>query len=113
MIDGSSNTIIVGEYTNIDVPRRRTFWAYTYTSYNQSSITTQSRILNNSYNKCWAAGGPGGDNPCKRGFGSMHTNGTNFIRGDCSTIFVKYTVDIEMLAAMATIAGSETFAPIE
>jgi prepilin-type N-terminal cleavage/methylation domain-containing protein/prepilin-type processing-associated H-X9-DG protein len=107
IIDGTSNTLLVGEYTNIDVPRRRTFWAYSYTSYNQSSITTQSRILSNSYNKCNSAGGPGGDNPCKRGFGSNHTNGLNFALADGSVRFFSYNVDINMLAGMATMAGRE------
>jgi prepilin-type N-terminal cleavage/methylation domain-containing protein len=48
--DGTSNTLFVGEYTNIDVQRRATFWAYGYTSYNQSTITSESRILGNRYN---------------------------------------------------------------
>jgi prepilin-type processing-associated H-X9-DG protein len=89
------------------VPRRRTFWAYTYTSYNQSSISDQSRILNNSYLACYYSGGPGGDNPCKRGFGSFHTNGLNFALADGSVRFVSNSVDIRMLGAMATIAGGE------
>ncbi len=105
--DGTSNTVMVGEYTNIDVPRRRTFWAYTYTSYNQSSISDQSRILGNSYNRCNRAGGPGGDNPCKRGFGSNHTSGLNFALADGSVRFVSYNVDIRILGAQATISGGE------
>jgi prepilin-type N-terminal cleavage/methylation domain-containing protein/prepilin-type processing-associated H-X9-DG protein len=107
IVDGTSNTLLVGEYSIIDVPRRRTFWAYTYTSYNQSSISDQSRILNNSYNACNRAGGPGGDNPCKRGFGSLHPGGLNFALADGSVRFVSYNVDIRMLGAMATIAGGE------
>ena len=104
--DGSSNTLLVGEYTNIDVPRRATFWAYGYTSYNQSSVTDQSRILGNSYNKCGTTGA-GGDNPCKRGLGSNHTNGLNFTMGDASVRFISYSIDINKLAAMATMAGGE------
>lgn len=107
IIDGTSNTLMVGEYSTIDTIRRRTFWAYTYTSYNQSSISDQSRILSNSYARCNNAGGPGGDNPCKRGFGSFHTNGLNFCLADGSVRFFSYNVDIGMLGAMATIAGNE------
>jgi prepilin-type N-terminal cleavage/methylation domain-containing protein/prepilin-type processing-associated H-X9-DG protein len=105
--DGTSNTIVVGEYTNIDVPRRRTFWAYTYTSYNQSSITEQSRILGNSYTRCAQLPGPGADNPCKRSFGSNHAGGLNFVFGDGSVRFVSYNVDIFILAGMATISNGE------
>ena len=107
IIDGTSNTLLVGEYTNIDVPRRATFWAYGYTSYNQSSVTSESRILGNSYNRCRNSPGNGGNNPCKRGFGSNHPNGLNFLMADGSVRFVSYNVDINLLAAMATMAGGE------
>ena len=107
--DGTSNTIIVGEYTNRDRPRRRTFWAYTYTSYNQSSITqNQSRMLMNEYNRCAAVGGTGGNNPCKRGFASMHAGGViNFLFGDGRVLPIRTTVDINLLFALATIQNGE------
>ncbi|HET6572814.1 MAG TPA: DUF1559 domain-containing protein [Fimbriiglobus sp.] len=112
--DGTSNTLMVGECTFIDVTRRATFWAYTYASYNQSSIYTESRILNNSYNKCWEMGSPTGttrpsnaDHVCKRAFGSGHTGGLNFAMGDGSVRFISYSVDINMLAFMATMNGGE------
>ncbi len=107
IVDGTSNTLLVGEFSIIDVPRRRTFWAYTYTSYNASSISDQSRILGNSYARCNSSGGPGGDNPCKRGFGSNHSGGLNFVLADGSVRFISYNVDINMLGALATIAGGE------
>lgn len=111
--DGTSNTLLIGEYTNIDVQRRTSYWAYGYTSYNQSSITDQSRILGNIYGRngrvgCWDLPGTGGDNPCKRGFGSFHTNGLNFAFADGSVRFVQYNVNIVMLAGMATMAGGES-----
>jgi prepilin-type N-terminal cleavage/methylation domain-containing protein/prepilin-type processing-associated H-X9-DG protein len=105
--DGTSNTLILGEYTNIDVPRRRTFWAYTYTSYSASTVTDQSRILGNSYLKCANSPGPGEDNPCKRGWGSNHPGGLNFAFADGRVQFLSYGIDINLLAALATIAGGE------
>ncbi len=111
--DGTSNTLMVGECTFVDVTRRATFWAYTYASYNQSSIYPESRILTNSYNACWdAPGGPGSrlpnaDQVCKRAFGSNHTSGTNFCMGDGSVRFIGYGVDVNMLTFMATMAGGE------
>ena len=122
IIDGTSNTLLVGEYSTIPgvVPnsplwdddgtqatRRATFWAYTYASYNQSSVTTESRILNNDYVKCVTSPGQGGSNPCKRSFGSFHSSGTLFVLCDGSVRYVSYSVDINRLAAMATIAGGE------
>ena len=115
--DGLSNTLLVGEYTNKSEPsstdggtnasRRGTFWAYTYASYNQGSITTESRILGNSYAKCEMTAGQGGPNPCKRSFGSNHAGGTNFAMCDGSVRLIRSTVDINLLAAMATISGGE------
>jgi prepilin-type N-terminal cleavage/methylation domain-containing protein/prepilin-type processing-associated H-X9-DG protein len=109
IVDGTSNTLLLGEYTNIDQENRATFWAYGYTSYNQSTVTNQTRILGNEYRKCAALGNGsnGDDNPCKRGFGSNHTNGLNFAFADGSVRFIQYSVDINLLAAMATMAGGE------
>src|SRR5262245_50320550 len=113
ILDGTSNTLAVGEFTTINTTRRGTFWAYTYASYNVSSITNQSRILGNDYARCWrpdgqTVGGPGGDNPCKRGFGSMHAGGLNFLFADGSVRFVQYRVDINILAGLATMVCNET-----
>jgi prepilin-type N-terminal cleavage/methylation domain-containing protein/prepilin-type processing-associated H-X9-DG protein len=105
--DGTSNTIVVGECTFIDVTRRATFWAYTYASYNQSSISTESRTLTNSYNKCANTPGLYQDQTCKRSFGSNHTGGMNFVMGDGSVRFVSYNVDVTILRATATMAGGE------
>jgi prepilin-type N-terminal cleavage/methylation domain-containing protein/prepilin-type processing-associated H-X9-DG protein len=118
--DGLSNTLMVGEWTTRpavipsghdgsgqNATRRATFWAYTYASYNESSVSTQSRILNNDYVKCILTAGDGGDNPCKRSFGSNHTGGLNFLMCDGSVRFVRYSIDINTLAAMATIGGGE------
>jgi prepilin-type processing-associated H-X9-DG protein len=112
IVDGTSNTLLIGEYTNLDVQRRATYWAYGYTSYNQSSITSESRILGNIYGGqgkigCWDLPGQGGDNPCKRAFGSNHALGLNFAFADGSVKFVQYTVNINTLAAMATVDGGE------
>jgi len=112
--DGLSNTLLTGECTFLDNTRRATFWAYSYASYNQSSIYPESRTLNNYYNKCWAGASPDGttlisnaDHVCKRAFGSNHSTGMNFGLGDGSVRFVTYNVDMNMLAAMATMMGNE------
>jgi prepilin-type N-terminal cleavage/methylation domain-containing protein/prepilin-type processing-associated H-X9-DG protein len=106
--DGTSNTLMVGECTFTDVTRRATFWAYTYASYNQSSVSDDSSTLTNNYNKCANLNVHGyGDQMCKRSFGSNHTNGLNFVMGDGSVRFVSYSVSIPILRAAATIQGGE------
>src|SRR5262249_24758858 len=61
--DGTSNTVMAGEYTTRTHERRTTFWAYTYTSYNQSSVVPQSRTLGNDYDHCTDTRGARASNP--------------------------------------------------
>ena len=97
---------MAGEYTTTTHPRRRTFWAYTYTSYNQSSVTViQPRILDNNYDRCVAAGGAGNDNPCKRGWGSMHPGGLQVCDG--SVKFLSYNINFPLFEALSTVRGGE------
>lgn len=121
--DGTSNTLLIGELTFVDKrpfagSNRATFWAYTYASYNASSITAESRHLNSRYgqttptplpNGTGCAGTPGlyGDQLCKRAFGSTHPGGINFVHADGSLRFVSYNVDMNALQAMATIDAGE------
>jgi prepilin-type N-terminal cleavage/methylation domain-containing protein/prepilin-type processing-associated H-X9-DG protein len=107
--DGTSNTIVVGEYTTRTDIRRTTFWGYTYTSYNQSEVVLppQSRQLLNDFNACVAIGGVGTSNPCKRGWASFHTGVINFLFADGSVHPISTNVDMLMFAAMSTIANGE------
>jgi type II secretory pathway pseudopilin PulG len=108
--DGTSNTLLVGEYVTKTHPSRRTFWAYAYTSYNQSSITIgQSRTLLPDFDQCVAIGGLGGTNVCKRGWGSLHGAGQiNFVLCDGSVRSISPSIDVNfVLPSMATIAGGE------
>jgi prepilin-type processing-associated H-X9-DG protein len=108
--DGTSNTLLVGEYVTKTHQARRTFWAYSYTSYNQSSVTIgQTRTLLPDFDQCVAIGGLGGSNVCKRGWGSLHGGGRiNFVMCDGSVRSVSPSVDVNfVLPSMATIAGGE------
>jgi prepilin-type N-terminal cleavage/methylation domain-containing protein/prepilin-type processing-associated H-X9-DG protein len=107
--DGTSNTLMVGEYMTRTTPRRRTFWAYTYTSYNQSSVHPASHTYMADFSRCEAISASLGlDNrPCRRAFGSFHTNGSNWVLCDGSVRFIAQSVDMNILANMATIAGGE------
>lgn len=112
--DGLSNTLMVGEYTTNTSTPRGTFWAYTYASYNQSSVGAESRLFGKHYGAsstdtkgCWGSPGLYGDQNCKRAFNSGHTSGANFCLGDGSVRFVSYSVDINALQNMGTMSGGE------
>jgi prepilin-type processing-associated H-X9-DG protein len=111
--DGTSNTLMVGEYATRTQPNRRTFWAYAYTSYNTSCVTyAQSRTLIADYAKCVNTS-PGGDNQCKRAWGSFHAGGAiNFVMCDGSVRSISPDIDMNfVMPALATIAGGEVNPP--
>ncbi|HZY83223.1 MAG TPA: DUF1559 domain-containing protein [Gemmataceae bacterium] len=107
--DGTSNTLMFGEYATKNTPGRRTFWAYAYTSYNSSLVTFNAPwTLQADFAACAATPNPSGNNQCKRGWGSFHTGGLNFAFCDGSVHTVGRSVDmIRVLPALATIAGGE------
>jgi prepilin-type N-terminal cleavage/methylation domain-containing protein len=110
VIDGTSNTIIVGEYHTTTHNSRRTFWGYTYTSYNQSSITMGSPTAFGvpDFDLCNSSANPAHGNDCKRAFASLHPGVILFLRADGSGDPVDNNIDRNVLAALATIAGGET-----
>ncbi len=106
--DGTTNSLLIGESTTRTHQRFRTFWAYPFGYYALSGVTDQSRILLGDYDKCVETDGPGGDIPCKRGWGGLHTVGVNFGLCDGSVRFIGNSVDMRVLGDLATIAGGES-----
>ncbi len=110
--DGTSNTVLLGEKAHFansnEARRRRTFWAYSYTSYNRSTTFLQSRSIINDYDRCRSIRGAFGDNPCKRSWGSLHAAGLNVAMCDGTVQFISEAIDIFVFAAMSTIANGET-----
>ncbi len=107
--DGTSKTLLIGEQTTTDdgtsARRRRTFWAYSYTSYNKSEVVPETRSMFSNYEQCSKFGE---QNVCKRAWGTGHTNGAiqfAFVDGHVSN----FSPDVDMLlfAAAASIGGQE------
>ena len=109
ILDGTSNTLLVGEWQTKTQADRRSFWAYTYTSYASSSVHPASHTYMNDFTRCETISAQQGlDNrPCRRAFGSFHSGGSNWALCDGSVRFIPETVDMNMLSNMATIAGGE------
>lgn len=109
IIDGASKTLMVGEYHDEITPTRSAFWAYTPYGYNEATIIPElgNLSLTPDYERCQAATGQ--KSPCQRAFGSMHVGGIiNWLVCDGSVHGIPETVDIFVLAGMATIAGEES-----
>jgi hypothetical protein len=105
--DGASNTLMVGEYATRTHPSRRTFWAYSWNQYTLSAGQPQSRTLINDYDACNTIGGAGGENACKRAWGSFHTGIINFALCDGSVRGINRNIDVQNFANLTTIAGGE------
>jgi hypothetical protein len=114
--DGLSNTLMIGEYTTRTSTARGTFWAFTYASYNQSSVGPESRLYGKHYgvntsDRTGCAGTPSilnNDQTCKRAFNSEHPSAANWALGDASVRTISYNVDINLLQNMGTMAGGES-----
>lgn len=103
--DGSSNTLLVGEYSTKTVPACTTFWAYSYTSYALSSMTPESRTLIPDYRKCVQQGDA---KPCRRAFASFHAGGIiQFLKCDGSVMPISQSINMNVYWGLATIAGGE------
>jgi prepilin-type N-terminal cleavage/methylation domain-containing protein/prepilin-type processing-associated H-X9-DG protein len=110
--DGTSNTLLIGESATPPNSGYRTFWAYPYAYYSMSAATAQSRTLWGDYDRCVAAGRGGpDDDPCKRGWGSFHPHGSNFVFCDGAVHFLEATINMSLFADLATIDGGEIAPP--
>ena len=110
--DGLSNTLMVGEYHTRSRTTRGTFWAYGYTSYNVSAATLLPQTLWPDYDACVNAGDRSSyhDNACKRGWGSFHPGGLNFMTCDGAVHFLDNDIERELFCSLATIRGQESVA---
>ena len=74
-----------------------------------SAVPGQPRTLIGDYDRCEAIGGTGGNNPCKRAWGSQHAGGViNFLRGDGSVRSIRTSIDMNtVFPAMSSIGGGE------
>jgi len=99
--DGLSNTLMVGEMATLSHQNRRTFWAYAYTSYCLSGAVPNSATLSADFDMCCEA--LGGCNACKRGWGSHHPGGLQFVTGDGSVHLINRQINMDLFCALATI----------
>lgn len=112
IIDGTSKTMVLGEYSAYTKVERSVFWAKTYYGQNMGSIVmdTTSVVRSADYAACFAAYGDNqGPSPCKRTVTSLHGGGelVQFAFADGSTRSVSMDTEVAILGAAATMAGGE------
>jgi prepilin-type N-terminal cleavage/methylation domain-containing protein/prepilin-type processing-associated H-X9-DG protein len=105
ILDGTSNTLMVGERSTRTSPNRGTFWADSYNLYSLSGSFNSSLTLSNDYDACARA--VSNDAQCKYGWGSFHPAGINFAMCDGSVRTIPTTINMQVFLALATIDGGE------
>ncbi|MGC4002382.1 MAG: DUF1559 domain-containing protein [Pirellulales bacterium] len=111
--DGTSKTLIIGEYSSMDLntPSRFVYWAGSYFGVNLGSVTDNAGgfVLENDWKKC-SDNSPkvGTAAECKRTFSGTHSGIIQFTFADGSTRTVPVDTDLKILAAAATISGQES-----
>jgi len=106
--DGTSNTIFVGERHTLTHETRGPFWADSFNLYSKGASFLNgitNVYLMPDYDLCQSQVN---SNYCKYGWGSLHaTNQINFVFGDGHVRSVPPTIDLNIFAALSTIAGGE------
>jgi prepilin-type N-terminal cleavage/methylation domain-containing protein len=104
IIDGTSNTIFVGERHTKNHWTRGPFWADSFNLYSKGASWPFSITLVADYDLCASKVNA---NYCKYGWGSFHENHISFLFGDGSVRLVSTQIDMNTFMALSTIAGGE------
>ena len=108
--DGTSNTVMIGEYhvVNPTNDSKPAWWAVTQRWHARAEVMADPLVRSSDLEYCldnmvtsplWA---------CTRAFGSTHAgDGGNWLRVDGSVAFITVTLDGELYEALATIGGAD------
>jgi prepilin-type N-terminal cleavage/methylation domain-containing protein/prepilin-type processing-associated H-X9-DG protein len=107
IIDGTSNSLAVGERTTRTTTTRGTFWAYSFNLYCLSSASYTSASLLPDYDACVASLQGADAWPCKYGWGSQHSGVNNFVMCDGHVRSISTNIDMSVFQYLCTIAGGE------
>ena len=110
--DGTSKTLLIGEYATNSTIGRSAYWGKTWFGMNAASIIENggASILDADFDACVNAAPSKNPQPCRRTFASLHGAGAaiNFTFADSSTRSVSLDADLKTLGAAATMAGGES-----
>ncbi|MBI1248516.1 DUF1559 domain-containing protein [bacterium] len=108
IIDGTTNTFLLGEYHTKSRPDCKTFWASSQNFHNLAAAQPESYTRIPDWDACYAATGNSQHWKCYRAFASLHAAGTvNFAMCDASVTTVPPTIDNVIFESMSTIGRGE------
>ncbi len=106
--DGSTNTLLIGEYHTKTRPDCKTFWASSQNFHNLAAAQPESYTRIPDWEACYAATGNSQHWKCYRAFASLHAGGTvNFAMCDGSVTNIPQTIDNVVFEALSTISRNE------
>ncbi|GAA4432328.1 DUF1559 domain-containing protein [Bremerella cremea] len=106
--DGSTNTLLIGEYHTKTRPDCKTFWASSQNFHNLGAAQPESYTRIPDWEACYIATGSSQHWKCYRAFASLHAAGTiNFAMCDGSVTLLPQTIDSVVFEALSTIGRSE------
>ncbi len=107
VIDGTSNTLLIGEYHTRTEPERGAFGTISRGFVALAGIQPESYTRVPDFETCWAATNHAQHFKCYRTFASLHTGVINFVFVDGSVHSVSTNIDNTVYQAMGTIARGE------
>ncbi len=107
--DGTSNTLMVGEYHTKTSPDKKALWASAHSFHSLGTTQRESYTRLPDYDRCLAATGPADRfYECHRGFASQHAGDViNFVLCDGSVRGVLSDIDGLLFEYLGTIDGGE------
>ena len=112
IVDGTSQTMLIGESTNEFAPRRA-FWAWTWGNYLMSQTTAQDRTFDHNYPRCPTDTGASGAYPgrsrrtCMSAWWALHPGGMNTAYCDASVRYTSFDIDLNLFASLGSIDAAD------
>jgi hypothetical protein len=111
--DGTSNTLMIGEYHTRTEPGRGAFGTISRGFVSMAGIQPESYTRLPDFLACWDATNRAQHFKCYRTFASLHTGVINFVRCDGSVHSISTNIDNAVYQGLGTIARGEVVVSLD